>query len=78
MSDQIHSFDAAFSECSPGVSAGAPGAGTSDPALFYGIGAQFAVHSSGLSGAQRKVKHKKVCFEASGRDRMTSADSQQW
>lgn len=67
MSSQIQSFDAAFSQGTLGTSASASGAGTTHPAWLNGIGAQFAVHSSGLSGEQRKASHEKVCSVASDR-----------
>lgn len=65
---QIQSFDAAFSQGTLATSARASGAGTTDPAWLNGIGAQFAVRSSGLSGEQRKANHEKVCSDASDRN----------
>lgn len=68
MSSQIRSFEATFSEGTLATSAGASGAGTTHPAWLNGIGAQFAVHSSGLSGEQRKANHEKVYSDASDRN----------
>lgn len=65
MSTQIQSFDAAFSGRTPAMSSGASDAGTSYPAWLNGMGAQFAAHSSGLSGEQRRANYGKVCFDAS-------------
>lgn len=54
MSTQIQSFDAAFSVRNQDMSSRTSAAGTSDPIWLNGMGAQFAAHSSGLSGEQRR------------------------
>ncbi|KAG6360860.1 hypothetical protein INS49_011927 [Diaporthe citri] len=59
MSSQIQSFDVAFSGSTKATSAGASGSGTTHPAWLIGIGAQFAGHSSGLTGEQRRIINEK-------------------
>lgn len=66
ISSQIQSFDAAFGGSSQTSSTGASWNGTRHPAWLNGIGAQFAGHSSGLSGEQQKANHEKVCPVVSG------------
>lgn len=68
MSSQIHSFDATFGGSTQAPSTGASWNGTTHPAWLNGIGAQFAGHSSGLSGEKRKANHEKVCPNASDRN----------
>lgn len=68
MSSQIQSFDATFGGSVQACSTGNSWDGTTDPAWLNGIGAQFAGHSSGLSGEKRKASHDKVCLDASDRN----------
>lgn len=72
ISSQIQSFDAAFGGSSQTSSTGASWNGTwngtTHPAWLNGIGAQFAGHSSGLSGEKRKVNNEKLCPDASDRN----------
>ncbi|KAJ0117279.1 hypothetical protein J7T55_003690 [Diaporthe amygdali] len=56
MSSQVQRVDAAFNESTPSTSTGASGSGAVSSAWLYGVGTQFAVDSSGLSGEQRMVK----------------------
>lgn len=68
MSSQIQSLDATFGGSAQASSTGASWNGATHPAWFTGIGAQFAGHSSGLSGEKRKASHDKVCPDASDRN----------
>jgi len=77
MLSQIQSFDAAFSGRAQDITAGSSGAGTPDPVWLNEVGAQFAAHSNGLSGEQRKANYGKVRSDASGRNAMTAADPHQ-
>lgn len=60
MSSQIQSFDAAFGGTTQAASAGASGTGTTHPTWLCGVGAQFASHSSGLSGERRGAANGRV------------------
>lgn len=68
MSSQIQSFDATFGGSTQGTSTGASWDGTAHSAWLNGMGAQFAGHSSGLSGEQHKANHEKVCPHPSDRN----------
>lgn len=64
----VESVDAAFSDGTQATSPGASGTGAMPSAWLNGIGAQFAGHSNGLSGEQRKVNYQKVGSHTSDRD----------
>lgn len=60
MSSQVQSFDAAFGGSTQAASAGATGTGTRHAPWLYGVGSQFASHSSGLSGERRGAANGRV------------------
>lgn len=63
-SSQIQSLDTRLRGVARIASTGTSGTGTMHPGRLNGIGAQFTVHPSGLSGEQRGANHGKVCSEA--------------
>lgn len=67
-SSQIQSLDTRLRGVTRTTSTGTSGTGTMHPWRLNGIGAQFTVHSSGLSGERRGANHEKVCSEASYRN----------